>query len=157
MTDKTKDSQDDILISYVKQLEEDNKRLKTDLKIKAKPSFDFTSITRLLRDISDHGLAQTIFVLSIIGLAVLGIYKISSFHGPNGQYYVQRYGHYTTTTTPECECPSAKTNRYTCYIVRESITLGEDRAVTDCFNRDDAFKTAEEFTEKWKMLKNKGK
>jgi hypothetical protein len=158
MTKKLKDTTDDeILLSYVDQLKKEIRGLEKSLKEKSKPHFDFTSVTKLLRDISNHWIIKTAFGISIGLLVIFGIYQLILFAGPNGEYYVERAGYYTITTTPECTCPPVKTTQHTCYKVKESINLGHDRYITECYDKDEVFKVAEDFADKWKQLNSRNK
>jgi hypothetical protein len=157
MTDKRlKDTTDhEMILEYVDQLKQDNKRLKEELSGKRRPLFDFTSPVKLLRDIANNGTTQAFFWIFIIILSILVIYGLICISGPTGEYYVTRKGKYVQTIQPEkeCSCPEPKRIERPCFRVMEEITLEQDKVIEGCFpSKEEAYKAAAEFTEEWERL-----
>ena len=157
MTDKklSETTDQEMILEYVEQLKQDNKRLKKELDAKNRPVFDFTSVTKLLRDIADHGFTQTVFGISIAAMCVLALYGLISWSGTTGRYYVERDGNHVEVVAPEneCECPEPERITKPCFKVMSEFRLGEDDEVEGCFfTKEDAYKAAREFAEEWKRL-----
>ncbi|MHA2280101.1 MAG: hypothetical protein ACXAC5_04395 [Promethearchaeota archaeon] len=142
-----------MVLEYVEQLKQDNKRLNKELDSKRRPLFDFSSPVQLLRDIADNGVAQTFFGIGIAILCILIIYGLFCIHGPSGKHYVIRAGSHTETIESECKCPEPERITKPCFKVMGEVTLGEDDYVEGCFfTKEDAYKAATEFTSEWERL-----
>jgi hypothetical protein len=153
MTDKKlSDTTDqELVLGYVDQLKQDNKRLQKELDAKSRPVIDFTSLTKLLRDISNHWIPQTAFGISIAIICILTIYWLVSISGPNGKYYVDRYGTYIMT--PESDCVPPASVSKPCFRVMGESVLGQDDYIDGCYSSmEGASKAASEFAEEWRKL-----
>jgi hypothetical protein len=144
----------EMVLEYVEQLKQDNKRLKGELEAKRRPLFNFVLLTKLLRDIADHGATQTLFVISLIALGILAIYGLVSISGPTGEYYVVRAGNQTEIIGDvDCKCPEPERITKPCFKVNEEFMLGEDDPISDCYeDKDEAYKAATEFADEWEKL-----
>lgn len=155
MTDKESNmpTNPELIIDYIDQLKEDNKRLKEELKAEKRPLFDFTSSVQLIRDVADHGFTITAFVVSIILAIILAIYGLVCMSGPNGKYYVTRKGTYSISSKAECKQPRPVI--MPCFKVMGEFDIGPDDYVDGCFSsKEKAYEAAREFTDEWKKLHN---
>jgi hypothetical protein len=165
-------SNDEILVSYVQKLEEDNKRLQEELEAKSKPKVyvDFTRLTAIWD--SDSELFNTLFaagfVISIICGIILTIYHVWPSTYETGRFYLNHTMH---DYDPPENCPGNAIQRYThqhecvknavdvdsCYMVVREVENGQDDIMSKCIrNKGEAYTMANEFTREWKILRKEG-
>lgn len=151
----------ELVLEYIDQLKADNKKLKEELKERKKPilSLNADHLGRAF----DH---WTWAMLVLVGCACAIISTIS-YIWPSvyetGRFYLD---HSVVDYNPPAACADIisrgricrlpRGDAGSCYVVVKEIENGFDDDVTICIrDKDEAYKTANEFADEWKKLKEK--
>lgn len=157
MTDKklSETTDHELILEYVEQLKEDNKRLKGELESNKQPRYIFDG--KAFEKATDHWTWATLVIAGVlIGVIHLIVYIWPSTY-ETGRFYIQHSSH-NYGKAPPCECPPTPKEFDDCYKVIKEIENGSDESMTSCMrNREDAYKVANELSDEWHNLKNKGR
>ncbi|MHA2280103.1 MAG: hypothetical protein ACXAC5_04405 [Promethearchaeota archaeon] len=149
----------ELILEYVGQLKEDNKRLKKELEAHKQPKFlvDADKLSRAF----DHWTWGAIVVIGIILGVILTIYHVWPSTYETGRFYLSHQIIDYKIPAPCREQPARACwlpagDKDSCYTVIKEVENGGDDSMTACIrDKDIAYKTANEFADEWKRLKEK--
>jgi hypothetical protein len=146
----------ELILEFVDQLKSDNQRLKKELEDKKQPKYLIN--THKLDQLFDHWTWGTLTVVAIILSVIYTLYFIWPSTYETGRFYLTHEAINTVRCpdNPSATCWLPLEQRSSCYKVIKEIENGSDDIMTACINdKDEAYKTANEFADEWKRLKGK--
>jgi len=162
MTDKKlSDTGDQGAIDYAIDLKIENNRLKEELKQRVQPKYLFDG--KSLKKAFNHWTWEWITIAIIMLSIVLTIYHVWPSTYETGRFYLD-HTTYDYKRPKECNhnqqysCNEHPGDLGNCYRIIKEVENGQDVVMSDCVReKNDAYKTANEFADEWKKLKSKAK